>query len=126
MVVEVHMRIKLLTVAILVRSTADVFGVVEQVGNACPAPDEVQEFIRADQVVKPLVGPAQLGEIRMDRLAALGSQLADRLVAAKARKGVGEITAEFRGQQVVDDKMVKRLGVFERAGESVVVGARLE
>src|ERR1700722_5480225 len=63
MIIEIHMRIEILPVKILVRPATYVFRIVEQPRNACDAAHHIDEFVVPHEPVEAAVGGAQLRQI---------------------------------------------------------------
>jgi hypothetical protein len=52
MTVEIDVRVEILSAPVLVRAAAEVPGIVEEIFDARDAPDEIEQRLRADEVVE--------------------------------------------------------------------------
>ncbi len=121
-VVEVHVHVQALPVAVLVRPAADVVGVVQQVVDAGHARDEAEELRRLQVGVQRAVAVGQLAHVHAHGLAADFAHLVERVPFLEIREFVQQAPAERAIEEVRDRDVTEGQGSTETLGE--LVGSR--
>jgi hypothetical protein len=120
-VVEVDVRIEILSGEVLVGSSADVVGIVEQVGGRGVVAEPGEEVGRADAGVEVAVGGADGVDVWASELAADSAVIASRGIFPGGGELVRKALAESLDKEVIEDDVWERL----RGGEALAQAVAL-
>jgi len=121
MTVEIHVRIQIMALAVLVRTAAEVPRVVQQLGYRRDAADQIEQLARPDQFVEGSVARADSADPLDRGLAAELTVLIARVAALERRKFVEQPRRILCREEIIDDDMAERLASYKAPAYS---GAR--
>ena len=121
MVVEIDVRVEVLSVAIFMGSAADVVRVVAKIGHAGHAAQQREEFVRPNQAVQLGVGRSDAGKLFLDRLAPDLAHLVARILVVKGWKFLRQTLVERLGKEIIEHQVGKGAG----AGKLLLILQRI-
>ena len=112
-IVEVDVNVEVLPVAVLVRATAEVVGIVEQARDAGDGFDFRKESGRLDELIELPVGRPDLRELFDDGFGPDESHFVEGLLWVEGGELFEEGGTEVIGEELVDDDVAEGLGSME-------------
>src|ERR1039458_1018776 len=109
MVVEIDVRVQLLTVQVFMRAAADVLGVIQEAGDTRDAADEREKLWAADHLVEPGIGRPQALQIGDDGFASRLAPFVQRIRRVEGGEFRHQLPAEFGVKKLVDNQMPERM-----------------